>query len=217
LRRALRGYVRGERAASRGQPRHPPRADHDPRGDDPRVLGTLPGADRMGGLAQGVSLLLAPRQPVRPMGRGHRAHAGGPRLVPRHLARQARGPGRRPGRLRDPRGQAQALPRARAARGVVRARRAGDHGVLPGAVTMASACGQLTVIGSSLVLLCGLTLLWRRGSAAHISAFALQSVAVATMAGLIAVLTGSRELWVVAVVFLGLKGILMPMLLKRME
>jgi len=82
---------------------------------------------------------------------------------------------------------------------------------------MASAFGQLTVIGSSLVLLCGLTLLWRRGSAAHISAFALQSVAVATMAGLIAVLTGSRELWVVAVVFLGLKGILMPMLLKRME
>ncbi len=77
---------------------------------------------------------------------------------------------------------------------------------------MDSAFGHLTVLGSSLVLLCGLTLLWRRGSAAHIGAFAAQSVALAATAGLIAVVTGSRELWVVAVM-----GILMPILLKRMD
>jgi len=82
---------------------------------------------------------------------------------------------------------------------------------------MDSAFGHLTVLGSSLVLLCGLTLLWRRGSAAHIAAFAAQSVALAATAGLIAVVTGSRELWVVAVILLGLKGILMPILLKRMD
>jgi hydrogenase-4 component E len=82
---------------------------------------------------------------------------------------------------------------------------------------MDSAFGQLTVLGSSLVLLCGLTLLWRRGSSAHIGAFAAQSVALAATAGLIAVFAGSRELWVVAVAFLGLKGILMPILLKRMD
>jgi len=82
---------------------------------------------------------------------------------------------------------------------------------------MDSAFGQLAVLGSSLVLLCGLMLLWRRGSAAHINVFAAQSVALAATAGLIAVVTGSRELWVVAVIFLGLKGILMPILLKRMD
>ena len=59
---------------------------------------------------------------------------------------------------------------------------------------MDSAFGHLTVLGSSLVLLCGLTLLWRRGSAAHIGAFAAQSVALAATAGLIAVVTGSREI-----------------------
>jgi len=79
------------------------------------------------------------------------------------------------------------------------------------------AFGQLAVLGSSLVLLCGLTLLWRRGSAAHIGAFAAQSVALAATVGLIAGFTGSRELWIVAALFLGLKGIVMPILLKRME
>ncbi|HEX9421386.1 MAG TPA: hypothetical protein VGA81_20175, partial [Methylomirabilota bacterium] len=72
---------------------------------------------------------------------------------------------------------------------------------------MDSAFGQLAVLGSSLVLMCGLTLLWRRGSSAHIAAFAAQSVALAATAALIAVFTGSRELWLVAVAFLGLKGV----------
>lgn len=82
---------------------------------------------------------------------------------------------------------------------------------------MDSAFGQLAVLWSSLVLMCGLTLLWRRGSSAHIAAFAAQSVALAATAGLIAVFTGSRELWLVAVAFLGLKGVLMPILLSRMD
>jgi len=80
-----------------------------------------------------------------------------------------------------------------------------------------SAFGQLAVLGSSLVLMCGLTLLWRRGSSAHIAAFAAQAVALAATAALIAVFTGSRELWLGAVAFLGRKGSLMPILLSRMD
>lgn len=82
---------------------------------------------------------------------------------------------------------------------------------------MDSLFGQLSMLGSSLVLIFGLMLLWRRGSAAHISAFAAQSVALAGTIALIAGFTGSRELWVVAALFFGVKGVVMPALLKRME
>jgi hydrogenase-4 component E len=60
-------------------------------------------------------------------------------------------------------------------------------------------------------------LLWRRGSAAHIAAFTAQSLALAATIGVIAAFTGSRELWVVAALLLGVKGVLMPLLLQRME
>jgi hydrogenase-4 component E len=82
---------------------------------------------------------------------------------------------------------------------------------------MESAFSQLAVLGSSLVLIFGLMLLWRRGSAAHISAFTGQSIALAGTIALIAGFTGSRELWLVAALFLGVKGVVMPRLLKRME
>lgn len=82
---------------------------------------------------------------------------------------------------------------------------------------MGSLFSQLAVMGSSLVLIFGLLMLWRRGSAAHIAAFAAQSVALAATVGVIARFTGSAELWVVAAMFLGVKGVVMPLLLKRME
>jgi hydrogenase-4 component E len=82
---------------------------------------------------------------------------------------------------------------------------------------MEATFGQLSMLGSSLVLIFGLMLLWRRGSAAHIAAFTAQSLALAATIGVIAAFTGSRELWVVAALLLGVKGVLMPLLLQRME
>ncbi len=82
---------------------------------------------------------------------------------------------------------------------------------------MGSLFAQLAVMGSSLVLIFGLLLLWRRGSAAHIAAFTAQSVALAATVAVIARFTGSAELWVVAAMFLAVKGVVMPLLLKRME
>ena len=48
-RRVHDGVAGRERAHSGRQPGHAPRAHDDPRGDDPRVLGAPPGADRVGG------------------------------------------------------------------------------------------------------------------------------------------------------------------------
>jgi hydrogenase-4 component E len=82
---------------------------------------------------------------------------------------------------------------------------------------MESLFSQFAVLGSSLVLISGLALLWRRGSAAHIAAFTAQSLALAGTIALIAGFTGSNELWLVAALFLAVKGVVMPLLLKRME
>jgi hypothetical protein len=57
-----------ERPRAGGQPGHPPRADHDPRGDDPRILGAPPGADRVGGQPQAVRLFLPRPGAVLPLG-----------------------------------------------------------------------------------------------------------------------------------------------------
>ena len=57
-----------KRAHPGGQPRHPPRADDDPRGDDPRVFGAPSGADRMGGSAQAVYLFSPRHRPVPALG-----------------------------------------------------------------------------------------------------------------------------------------------------
>ena len=46
--RLCHGAAGRERAHPGGQPGHPPRTHHDPRGDDPRILGAPPGADRVG-------------------------------------------------------------------------------------------------------------------------------------------------------------------------
>ena len=54
-RRLHHGLARRKRSRADRQPDDPPRTDHDPRGDDPRILGTPSGADRMGG---GVSSCL---------------------------------------------------------------------------------------------------------------------------------------------------------------
>jgi len=76
---------------------------------------------------------------------------------------------------------------------------------------------QLSVGGSTLVLLGGLMMLWRRGVAAHIGAFTFQSVALAATMAMVGWFAGDWQLWAVAAALLLVKGIGIPLLLKRME
>ncbi|HEV8437943.1 MAG TPA: hypothetical protein VGT40_07600 [Methylomirabilota bacterium] len=82
---------------------------------------------------------------------------------------------------------------------------------------MDAALAQLSVLGSSVVLIFGLVPLWRRSSAAHIAAFSGQSVALAATTAMTAYFTGDWQLSVVALMLLGLKGVGIPLLLTRMD
>ena len=75
---------------------------------------------------------------------------------------------------------------------------------------------QLSVGGSTLVLLGGLMMLWRRGVTAHIGAFTAQSIAIAATTGMVAWFTGDWQLWAVAALLLLVKGVGIPILLARM-
>lgn len=82
---------------------------------------------------------------------------------------------------------------------------------------MNDAFSQLSVLGSSLTLIFGLILLWRRGVPAYINAFAAQSVVLAGVAGVVAHFGRERELYWVAGVLLVLKAVAIPKLLRNME
>jgi hydrogenase-4 component E len=75
---------------------------------------------------------------------------------------------------------------------------------------------QLSVGGATLVLLAGLLMLSRRGVKAHIGAFTAQSVALAATTAMVGWFTGDWQLWAVAALLLLIKGIGIPILLKRM-
>jgi hydrogenase-4 component E len=81
---------------------------------------------------------------------------------------------------------------------------------------MDAAFAQLSMLGSSVVLIAGFLLLWRRGLSAHIDAFTLQSVALGATTGLVAYFTADAELYWVAGLLIALKGIGIPLLLRRM-
>jgi hypothetical protein len=66
---------------------------------------------------------------------------------------------------------------------------------------------QLSVGGSTLVLLGGLMMLWRRGVPAHIGAFTFQSVALAATMAMVGWFAGDWQLWAVAAALLLVKGI----------
>jgi hydrogenase-4 component E len=81
---------------------------------------------------------------------------------------------------------------------------------------MDSLFSQLCVLGSSLALIFGLILLWRRGVQAYITAFTWQSRVITIVTLIVAYFGPDHELyWVAAVLFL-LKGVVIPRLLKRM-
>jgi hydrogenase-4 component E len=79
-----------------------------------------------------------------------------------------------------------------------------------------SAFSQLCVLGSSLVLIFGLILLWRRSVTAYISAFTWQSIVLSGVTATIAYFGGDPELYWVAAALLALKGLVIPRLLTRM-
>jgi hydrogenase-4 component E len=82
---------------------------------------------------------------------------------------------------------------------------------------MDSLFSQLSVLGSSLVLIFGLILLWRRGVTAYISAFTWQSRAITVVTVIVAYFGDDHELyWVAGALFI-LKGVVIPRLLKQME
>jgi hydrogenase-4 component E len=76
---------------------------------------------------------------------------------------------------------------------------------------------QLSVLGSSLILLLGLVLVWRRGVPAHVSAFAWQSIVLAGVTIVVAHYGDRPDLYWVAGLLVVVKGIAIPRLLRRME
>jgi hydrogenase-4 component E len=82
---------------------------------------------------------------------------------------------------------------------------------------MDSVFSQLCVLGSSLVLICGIILLWRRGVTAYISAFTWQSIVLSGVTVVVARFGDDRELYWVAGALFVLKVVVIPRLLKRMD
>ena len=75
---------------------------------------------------------------------------------------------------------------------------------------------QLATLGSSLVLLFGIALLWRRSLVAYVRAFRWQSLALALTFALIGYFGHNRELYVVAVILVVLKVVIIPGYLTRL-
>jgi hydrogenase-4 component E len=82
---------------------------------------------------------------------------------------------------------------------------------------MDSLFAQLVVLESSVALIFGLVLLWRRGVPAYVNAFTWQSIVLALVAATVAWFGRQRELYVVAALLVLLKVIAIPRLLARME
>jgi hydrogenase-4 component E len=76
---------------------------------------------------------------------------------------------------------------------------------------------QLSTLGSSLILLFGIALLWRKSLHAYVTTFQWQSAALTVMFVIIGYFGHDPELYVVAVVLFVLKVLILPHYLERME
>ena len=76
---------------------------------------------------------------------------------------------------------------------------------------------QLTTLGSSIVLIFGILLLWRRSVSAFISSFRWQSAVLALVIAMIGYFGRDPELYFVAAFALVLKAIVLPIYLQRMR
>jgi len=82
---------------------------------------------------------------------------------------------------------------------------------------MESLFGQLVVLESSLVLIFGLVLLWRRRVPAYVSAFTWQSLVLGAVAITVGWFGRERELYFIGGLLVLVKGVAIPRLLGRME
>lgn len=76
---------------------------------------------------------------------------------------------------------------------------------------------QLSALGSSLALLTGIALLWRRSLDAYIKAFRWQSVVLSVLFVLVGFAGSDRQLYVMAAFFFVLKVVVIPYYLRRLE
>jgi len=76
---------------------------------------------------------------------------------------------------------------------------------------------QLSTLGSSVILLFGIALLWRKSLHAYADAFKWQSVALTVMFFIIGYFGEDEELYFVAVALFILKVLVIPYFLQRME
>lgn len=76
---------------------------------------------------------------------------------------------------------------------------------------------QLSALGSSLALLAGIALLWRRSLDSYIQAFKWQSLVIAAMFFMVGYFGHDAELYAMSVFFFVLKVIIIPRYLRRLE
>ncbi len=76
---------------------------------------------------------------------------------------------------------------------------------------------QLSTLGSSVILLLGITLLWRKSLHAYTTVFKWQSAALTVMFVIIGYFGHDPELYVVAAVLFVLKVLVLPRYLQRMK
>jgi hydrogenase-4 component E len=76
---------------------------------------------------------------------------------------------------------------------------------------------QISTLGSSLVLLAGIAVLWRHSLQAYIDSFARQSLVLVLVTIAVAVYAGERELYLVALIVFALKVIFIPRVLHRVR
>jgi len=76
---------------------------------------------------------------------------------------------------------------------------------------------QLSTLGSSVVLIFGILLLWRRSVSAYVNSFRWQSMILAGILVMIGYFGHDTELYLVALVLFILKGLVLPHYLERMR
>ena len=84
-------------------------------------------------------------------------------------------------------------------------------------MVMGTAFAPLVMTGASIMLLCTLTVLWRRHVPAYLEAFRLQSFALGFVGAVVAWHGQEAELYLVAGLIVVIKGIAVPMVLQRMQ
>lgn len=76
---------------------------------------------------------------------------------------------------------------------------------------------QLSALGSSLALLAGIALLWRRSLDSYVQAFRWQSLVLAAMFFMVGYFGHDQELYAMGVFFFVLKVVVIPRYLRRLE